>query len=473
MTDQKAHLLTARGPDIDWPSLSICVTGAGLAGVSAALHLARLGATVTVLDAGTTERQRTAADRLLDAGVRVLLGPTASAGDALPRRTDLVVTSPGFRPDSPVLLAAAADGIPVWGDAELAWRFTGDTAWLAVTGTNGKTTTTQMLAAILERSGRRSTAAGNIGVPLLDAVLPESSGQAYEVLAVELSSFQLHWSWSLRPHAAAVLNVAPDHLDWHGSPAAYAAAKARVWAGPETIAIGNADDPGSAALLAKASGVKLSFTLQEPVEGQWGVRSGVLVDGRGQDLLAASDLHAPGPHNIANALAAAALADAYGIETTVIAAALAAYTPGAHRNETVAEVGGVRYVNDSKATNPHAAAASLTAYPMVVWIAGGLNKGLPFDDLVRESAGRLRGAVLIGRCADEVAGALARHAPDVPVIRAAGMDTAVREAAGLARPGDTVLLAPAAASMDMFRDYAERGQRFAEAVRTLQEARGQ
>jgi UDP-N-acetylmuramoylalanine--D-glutamate ligase len=463
----------AHGSEIDWPALSVCVTGAGLAGVSAALHLVRLGATVTVLDANTGDRQRVAADQLLSAGVRVLLGPGAAVGDALPRRTDLVVTSPGFRPDSPVLLAAAADGIPVWGDAELAWRFTERTAWLAVTGTNGKTTTTQMLAAILERSGRRSTAAGNIGVPLLDAVRPEPPAQAYEVLAVELSSFQLHWSWSLRPHAAAVLNVAPDHLDWHGSPAAYAAAKARVWAHPETIAIGNADDPGSAALLASAPGVKLSFTLREPTDGQWGVRGGVLVDGQGRELLPAGELIAPGPHNVANALAAAALADAYGIEPSVIAAALAAYAPGAHRNETVAEIDGVRYVNDSKATNPHAAAASLTAYPTVVWVAGGLNKGLPFDDLVREAGSRLRGAVLIGRCADEVAAALARHAPDVPVIRAAGMDTAVREAAGLARPGDTVLLAPAAASMDMFRDYAERGQRFAEAVRTLQEAHGQ
>jgi UDP-N-acetylmuramoylalanine--D-glutamate ligase len=472
MADQQT-LATANGPDIDWPALSVCVTGAGLAGVSAALELAQLGATVTVLDAGNGDRQRAAADRLLAAGARVLLGPSAARADALPRRTDLVITSPGFRPDSPLLLAAAADGIPVWGDAELAWRFTGSTVWLAVTGTNGKTTTTQMLAAILERSGQRSTAAGNIGVPLLDAVLPDAATAPYDVLAVELSSFQLHWSWSLRPHAAAVLNVAPDHLDWHGSPAAYAAAKAKVWSQPETIAIGNADDPGSAALLAQAPGVKLSFTLREPATGQWGVRGGVLVDGRGQELLAARDLQAPGPHNIANALAAAALADAYGIERAVITAALAAYTPGAHRNETVAQVGGVRYVDDSKATNPHAAAASLAAYPTVVWIAGGLNKGLPFDDLVRETAGRLRAAILIGRCADEVAAALARHAPDVPVIRAAGMDTAVREAAGLARPGDTVLLAPAAASMDMFRDYAERGQRFAEAVRTLQEARGQ
>ena len=343
MTDQKGRMLAAAsGPDIDWPALSVCVAGAGLAGESAALHLARLGATVTVLDVGTTDRQQAAADRLLAAGVRVLLGPAAAAGDALPRRTDLVVTSPGFRPDSPLLLAAAADGIPVWGDAELAWRFTRDTAWLAVTGTNGKTTTTQMLAAILERSGRRSTAAGNIGVPLLDAVLPEADGPAYEVLAVELSSFQLHWSWSLRPHAAAVLNVAPDHLDWHGSPAAYAAAKARVWASPETVAIGNADDPGSAALLAKAPGVKLSFTLREPGQGQWGVRGGVLVDGRGQELVPVGDLHAPGPHNVANALAAAALADTYGIEPQVIAEALAAYTPGAHRNETVAQIAGVR-----------------------------------------------------------------------------------------------------------------------------------
>ena len=257
----------------------------------------------------------------------------------MPRRTDLVVTSPGFRPDSPVLLAAAADGIPVWGDAELAWRFTGDTAWLAVTGTNGKTTTTQMLAAILDRAGRRSTAAGNIGVPLLDAVLPESGGPAYEVLAVELSSFQLHWSSSLRPRAAAVLNVAPDHLDWHGSPVAYASAKARVWAGQRPSRSATRTIPGARHCSRRRQGSSSALPCGNP-EGQWGVRGGVLLDGRGQELVPAADLHAPGPHNVANALAAAALADAYGIEPTVIAAALAAYTPGAHRNETVAQIGG-------------------------------------------------------------------------------------------------------------------------------------
>src|SRR3954447_7475665 len=305
MANHKLIAPNSSGWDIDWPALSVCVTGAGLAGVSAAVDLTQLRARVTLLHAGNGDRQGAAADGLLAAGVRVLLGPAAGTGDALPRRTDLVVTSPGFRPESPVLLAAAADGIPVWGDAELAWRFTGKTAWLAVTGTNGKTTTTQMLASILERSGQRSTAAGNIGLPLLDAVLPDPSTPPYDVLAVELSSFQLHWSWSLRPRAATVLNVAPDHLDWHGSATAYAAAKARVWAGSETIAIGNADDPGSAALLEKAPGAQLSFTLREPGAGQWGVRDGVLVDGRGHELLTARDLHAPGPHNVANALAAA------------------------------------------------------------------------------------------------------------------------------------------------------------------------
>ncbi|MBL7522986.1 UDP-N-acetylmuramoyl-L-alanine--D-glutamate ligase, partial [Frankia sp. CNm7] len=172
----------------------------------------------------------------------------------------------------------------------------------------------------------------------------------------------------------------------------------------------------------------------------------------------------PGRHLIANALAAAALARADGVAPAAIAEALAAYRPGAHRDAHVVTVDGVRYVDDSKATNPHAALASLTAYPSVVWIAGGLNKGLAFDELVAAARDRLRAVVLIGRCADEIEAALARHAPDVPVERAAGMDDAVEAAARLARAGDTVLLAPAAASMDMFRDYAERGDLFAAAA---------
>jgi UDP-N-acetylmuramoylalanine--D-glutamate ligase len=324
-----------------------------------------------------------------------------------------------------------------------------------------------MLESILRSAGLRAVAAGNVGLPLVTAV---RTRPPYDVLAVELSSFQLHWSSSLRMRAAAVLNVAEDHLDWHGSMRDYAADKAKIWAG-SGCAVVNLDDAWSVRL---ADGLepRVGFTLGEPDDDGFGVRDGWLVAPGGHVLLPVADLPVPGPHNVANALAAAALARAYGVADAAIAEGLRRFAPGHHRNEVVAVVDGVSYVDDSKATNPHAAAASLAAYPSVVWVAGGLLKGADVEPLVADHAGRLRAAVLIGRDRERIVEALARHAPDVPVVEVAATDTdgmadAVRLAAQLARPGDTVLLAPAAASMDMFRDYAERGERFAAAARAL------
>jgi UDP-N-acetylmuramoylalanine--D-glutamate ligase len=294
------------------------------------------------------------------------------------------------------------------------------------------------------------------------------------VLAVELSSFQLHSAPSVRPAAAAILNLAPDHLDWHGGFEAYAAAKELIWAGEKTVAVGNADDPEVARRLAAAPGRRVSFTLAEPGPEQLGVVAGTLVDRAfgGGDLAPAGDVRPAGPHNVANALAAAALARAHGVAAAAIAAGLREFVPDRHRNEAVAERHGVRYVDDSKATNPHAAVASLTSYDRVVWIAGGLLKGAPVDELVERVAGRLAGAVLLGADRAALATAIARHAPNLPVVDVArtddgAMSEVVQSAAALARPGDTVLLAPAAASMDMFRDYKARGDAFAAAVRAL------
>jgi UDP-N-acetylmuramoylalanine--D-glutamate ligase len=451
------------------------VAGLGLSGEAAARALALRGAVVFAFDDADTPRQQTAAMRLTALGVEVSLGGLPAAP---PIGTQLVVTSPGMRPTTPLLAAAAAAGIPVWGEVELAWRLRpAGQDWLAITGTNGKTTTTQMLGAILATAGLPSATAGNIGAPLVDVALGDGvavhgmaveGGAAPQVLAVELSSFQLHYTQTLAPRAGVILNLAADHLDWHGSMKAYAADKGRVWgpaAGP-TTAILNADDPQVVALRGGAPAV--SFGLRGAgvtVENQY------LVDHAfgGGRLARVDELSVPGAHNVANALAAAALARAYGVAPDIIGAALADFRLGSHRNELITTVAGVGYVNDSKATNPHAAAASLGAYPSVVWIGGGLNKGLGFDQLVVESASHLRAVVLIGRCADEIAEALARHAPKIPVSRAASMDDAVVAAARLARPGDTVLLAPAAASMDMFRDYAARGDDFAAAARRLSE----
>jgi UDP-N-acetylmuramoylalanine--D-glutamate ligase len=332
-----------------------------------------------------------------------------------------------------------------------------------------------MLTAVLAAAGHRAVAAGNVGTPLLDVV---PADPPYDVIAVELSSFQLHWSATVCPRAATVLNVAPDHLDWHGSLDAYAAAKARIWA-PGTAVVYNADDDWSTRLGAGRPGA-VSFTLAEPAPGQLGVAGGDLLDRAFGDvpLAAVADVVPAAPHNVANALAAAALARAFGVPADAVRAGLRAFRPDPHRIALVDTVDGVAYVDDSKATNPHAAAASLAAYRPVVWLAGGLAKGASFADLVAGAADRLRGAVLIGQDRGLVAAALARHAPDVPVVEVAAtetgaMDRAVREAAGLARPGDTVLLAPACASMDMFADYAERGEAFAAAVRRRAAGTGQ
>ncbi|MGH3626191.1 MAG: UDP-N-acetylmuramoyl-L-alanine--D-glutamate ligase, partial [Sciscionella sp.] len=303
----------------------------------------------------------------------------------------------------------------------------------------------------------------------------------------ELSSFQLHWSPTVEMDAAAVLNVSADHLDWHGGFAAYAAAKGTIYRG-DALAVCNADDPRGRELAAHNTR-RVEFTLDRPQPGQLGVRGARLVDrafdddgaplsanARPCELVSVSRVHPAGEHNHANALAAAALARSIGVPVDAVAAGLAGYRGGAHRAVRLAEIAGVSYVDDSKATNPHAAGASLRAHDSVVWIAGGLLKGAAVEELVRENAGRLRAVVLIGADADLIAAAVARHAPDVPVRRVfagedgdmsvrAVMQRVVDTSAGMARPGDVVLLAPAAASMDMFSDYRERGDLFAAAVR--------
>ncbi|MFE3603455.1 UDP-N-acetylmuramoyl-L-alanine--D-glutamate ligase [Streptomyces sp. NPDC059096] len=466
---------------MNWQGKRVTVAGLGVSGIPAARVLNGLGAVVTVVNDSDDERARAQAAELEKLGVTVRLGD----GATLPEATELIVTAPGWQPGKPLFTAAAAAGVEIWGDVELAWRLRGPGAapWLAVTGTNGKTTTVRMLASILTAAGLRTAAVGNIGVSLLDAVTGE---ETYDVLAVELSSYQLHWAPSLRAHSAAVLNLAPDHLDWHGSMEAYAADKGRVYEGNTVACVYNAADPATEDLV-RAADVEegcraIGFTLGTPGPSQLGVVDGILVDRafvenrreQAQELAQVSDVNPPAPHNIANALAAAALARAYGVEAAAVRDGLRAFHPDPHRIERVAEIGGVTYVDDSKATNTHAAEASLAAYDPIVWIAGGLAKGASFDELVAASAPRLRGVVLIGADRALIREALARHAPEVPVVDLDRTDTgamsaAVREAARLARPGDTVLMAPACASMDMFVNYNKRGEAFADAVHALDE----
>jgi UDP-N-acetylmuramoylalanine--D-glutamate ligase len=467
---------------VNWPRTTVCVAGLGLSGFAAADALLRLGSRVIAVDARESGEAAERAQILDILGADVRLGEAAPS--VLPDGVDLVVVSPGWRPDAPLLRAASAAGVPVWSEVELAWQLRPAeqaAPWLVLTGTNGKTTTVQMLESMLIAAGHRAVAAGNIGVPLVEAVTAENP---YDVIAVELSSFQLHHTRSMRPMAAAVLNIAEDHLDWHGSFAAYAEDKGRIYQGTQVAAIYNVADLLTQQLVRDADveeGCRaIGFTLGTPAVGMLGVVDDILVDRAfvpdratsAAELATLQDVRPHAPHNVANALAAAALARAYGVPPRAVREGLRAFAPGAHRIAHIAEAAGVAYVDDSKATNPHAAASSLRAYDSVVWIAGGLVKGASFDDLVPAVRSRLRGVVLMGKDRGVIADALARHAPEVPVVEVASTDTdvmdeVVQAAAGLARPGDTVLLAPAAASMDLFRDYAHRGNAFAEAVRRI------
>ncbi|RAJ63084.1 MULTISPECIES: UDP-N-acetylmuramoyl-L-alanine--D-glutamate ligase [unclassified Streptomyces] len=471
--------VTTGSAPFDFQGKHVTVAGLGVSGVPAARALHARGAIVTVVNDGDDARAREQAEGLEALGVTVRLGD----GATLPEGTELIVTAPGWQPGKPLFQAAAEADVPVWGDVELAWRLRGPDAapWLAVTGTNGKTTTVQMLASILKAAGLRTAAVGNIGVSLLDAVLGE---ETYDVLAVELSSYQLHWAPSLRAHSAVVLNLAPDHLDWHGSMAAYAADKGRIYEGNRVACVYNVADRATEDLVREADveeGCRaIGFTLGTPGPSQLGVVDGILVDRafvenrqkNAQELAEVSDVRPPAPHNIANALAAAALARAFGVPAQAVRDGLRAFRPDAHRIEHVADLDGVAYVDDSKATNTHAAQASLAAYDSIVWIAGGLAKGATFDELVAASAKHLRAVVLIGADRALIREALARHAPEVPVVDLDRTDTgamlqAVTEAKRLAVAGDTVLLAPACASMDMFTNYNQRGDAFATAVGEL------
>ena len=470
----------------------VLVAGGRVTGRAVLAALTEIGATATVYDDDpATQRQ------LAETGT-----PTVDSATAVDRIADyaLVVVSPGFPPTAPVPAAAASAGIPIWGDVELAWRldqsgrYGPPRRWLTVTGTNGKTTTTSMLHAMLVAAGRSSVLCGNIGDPVLDVLQ-----QPAELLAVELSSFQLYWAPSLRPEAGVVLNIAEDHLDWHGTFADYAAAKAGVLRG--RVAVAGLDDSPATALLTDAPApIRVGFRLGEPAAGELGVRDGMLVDRAFADdlaLAAVSSIPVPGPVGVLDALAAAALARSVDVPADAIAAALASFQVGRHRAERVAVVDQITYVDDSKATNPHAAEASLMAYPRVVWIAGGLLKGASVDETVARVASRLVGAVLIGRDRSMVAEALSRHAPDVPVVQVVAgedidmhataespvasvthvvpvsdetvgtrvMNAAVAAARDLAQPGDTVLLAPAGASFDQFTGYGDRGDAFAAAAR--------
>ena len=443
------------------------ILGAGVTGSAVANSLRSRGGLVTITDDNAQDALRPETINLAN--------------------FDAVVISPGWRQDHPLVAQVLSSNLHILNEIDLAWQIRSEIApqqkWLALTGTNGKTTTVEMVAKILQTAGLKAVACGNVGDTVIEAVDREN---AYDYLVLELSSFQLHWAKQAQFVSAAILNIADDHLDWHGTFDAYADAKFSILDRAD-IAILNADDEQVVLRANRFTGRKVFFSLDTPAPGEIGVVEELLVDRAfvADPLEAAmicelKDITPTVPHNVSNALAAAALARTVDVSHEHIQKALQEFKPGRHRIETVYESNSISWINDSKATNPHAASASLMSHLSVVWIAGGLAKGADMSSLVQRCKGRIKAAILIGADRQLIEDALQEHAPDIPRILIDApadysrggdsnslMEAVVSQAAKLVAPGDTVLMAPACASMDQFISYADRGDRFAAAVRKV------
>jgi UDP-N-acetylmuramoylalanine--D-glutamate ligase len=451
----------------DFADKKFLVLGAGVTGNSVARFLKSQGAEVTLTDDNTFGAIKPEAVDVHD--------------------FDAAVISPGWRQDHPLVVKVLNSSLELFNEIDIAWNLRSMRAphqkWIAVTGTNGKTTTVEMTAAILKAAGINATACGNVGDTVIDAI---DRADAYDVLVLELSSFQLHWARQVQFQAAAILNIADDHLDWHGSFDAYADAKFSILDRTD-VAILNADDGAVVTRANRFTGRKVFFSLNTPAPGEIGVVEELLVDRafvtdpqQASMICELADVVPMAPHNVSNALAAAGLARAINVPHEVIQKALQAFRPGRHRIETIHEADGITWVDDSKATNPHATAASLMSHLSVVWIAGGLAKGADMDSLIERCAPRIKAAILIGQDRGLIEAALIKYAPNIPRVlidspndytRGADsnllMESVVTAASQHAKSGDAVLLAPACASMDQFFSYADRGDRFAAAVRKV------
>jgi UDP-N-acetylmuramoylalanine--D-glutamate ligase len=446
--------------------MHVVVIGLGVTGEAVVNHRRAAGDRVTVVedtpagDPAYAER----AVRAVAAGAELLEAPPAGELAAWVEHADLLVPSPGVPGRHAAVVAARSAGVPVRAEIDLAAEGAGRRL-VAVTGTNGKTTVTTLAVAMLETSGMRAVAAGNIGRPLLDAV-----GTDADVVVAEVSSFQLAFTTAaFRPRVAVLLNVAVDHLDWHGSLDDYVAAKARVFRHQtsDDLLVFNADDAVTSLLAGDAPSRRLPFSVTAADPGAFRVTDGVLVEAGGTPLVPVADLWATASHDRANALAAAAAALEMGATPAGVATALRDFEGLPHRMTLVAEHDGVRYYDDSKATNPHATLRAVEgAAGPVILLAGGRNKGLDLS-VLGSLAPRLRGVVAIGEAAGEIEAAFAGA---VPVIRAADMGTAVARAAEQAKAGDVVMLSPACASFDWYSSYGARGDDFAARVSGLPEA---
>ena len=458
--------------------------GSGVSGRAAAVAASEAGIQVRVFD------QQTSPPLLLPGAeeVPVTSDPDGAALASLVLDWDpqVVVASPGIPPHSSLLLALKDRQI--WSEVQLAWALqqTSPSAgrpWLMVTGTNGKTTTVGILTSILRASGEDVAEVGNVGLPITS----RARGPA-TVFAVEVSSFQLEYSDALMPQASVCLNVEEDHLDWHGTGAAYRAAKGKVYDGTRRARFYFDGDVGVASLAESAKRARESELVALGVEhvphGGIGVDGDALIDATSGSPVRVANLRLV-PFYVSQGapaglrqdiVAAAALSLAHGVGAQAIQRGLETYQPEAHRGAVVATVDSVRWVNNSKATNAHAALAALRGVPRgtAVWIAGGDGKGQDFKHLVSQAKESLRAVVVIGADREPLRRALYQHAPQTPIVEVAGdgppsgwMEDVVRAASEHAQAGDTVLLAPACASWDQFRDYAERGDIFAAAVRDL------
>ena len=469
----------------NWREVRAVVFGLGVSGFSVADTLAELGAKTLVV----AEKAEVDLLDILDViGVPHLTGEAAKGVpvEVLDFQPNVIVVSPGVRPQHELLAWAESQSIAVWVDIDLAWRLRDKTErlahWFTVTGTNGKTTTVQLLTAMLNDGGIKAEACGNIGKPILDAI---RDPEGFDALVVELSSFQLHYLGQIFPFSSAVLNLADDHLDWHGGFDEYRTAKAKVYENTIASCVYNVMDKATESMVENADVVEgaraIGFTLGIPTRSQVGYVEDILCDraylddraNSALEIASLEDIREIGvmtPHLMANVAAAAAMARSAGVEPDRIRHAIRNFKLDAHRIELVAESDGIRWIDDSKATNPHAANASLASFDRVVWIVGGLLKGVDISSLIERHKTSLAAAVVIGADRTAVLEALAEKAPGVPVVEITEesgsevMVAAVKAASGFAVSGDVVLLAPAAASMDQFKDYADRGRSFAAAV---------
>ena len=450
----------------------VLVLGGGVTGRSVAQVLSNMGAEISVFD----ENEISEIDF-----------QRATLSDLSNINWAAVVVSPGWRPSHPIIADLRNREIPLLNEIDLAWEIKQQIApeqkWLAVTGTNGKTSTVELTESILKAAGISAFACGNVGTPVIDAVISE---QKYEYLVLELSSFQLHCAESAEFVAGSILNIAVDHIDWHGSFAEYAKAKLDLLDRSDA-AILNGDDANVVEGCAHWQGRKVFYTLQTPKPGEIGLVEDLLVDRAFvEDPMEAamfcelSEVQPTAPHAVSNALAAAGLTRSIGIDHSVIRDAIKKFRPGRHRIETVLEQNGIRWIDDSKATNPHAAQASLMSELSVVWIAGGLAKGAEMGDLIAQVGSRLRAVILIGADRELIAHEMQSRFPNVTLVRVdpepghdrssadnTFMNQVVEQAKLLAEHGDAVLLAPACASMDQFISYGDRGDRFAKSVREI------